>query len=89
MAPLIKPLPRKCEDQRSDSQNLSENQGRCGALEAEIREDKEASWLARLVESLSSEYNSQTLPHLVKEGVIKKDISGFYTHRPTLAHSHT
>lgn len=51
MVPLIKGLPCKCgEEERSDSQNLSEKPGRRCMLEAKIREDKEASWLARLVE---------------------------------------
>lgn len=41
-------------------------------LEAEITQDKEASWLARLVESVSSGFNSQALS--IKEAVTKEDI---------------
>lgn len=43
-------------------------------LEAEIREDNEASWPARLAESVSSVFNSQVLPQSIKEEGIKKDI---------------
>ena len=41
-------------------------------MEAEIREDKEASCLAGLAESVSSEFNFQALPWPIKEEVIKE-----------------
>lgn len=63
MVPLIKGLPCKCEEEeRSDSQNLSEKLGRRCMLEAKIRGDKGGSWLTRLVECVSAEFNSQASP---------------------------